>query len=63
MPLLKGSSDSVVGSNIQELKKSGRPERQAIAIALNTAGKASKVKGHPNRAKNLGMFHHAKKAK
>ena len=42
MPLLKGSSKSVIGSNISELRHSGYPEKQAIAIAFSKAGKAKK---------------------
>ena len=37
MPLKKGSSQKTVGSNISELIHSGRPQKQAIAIALKTA--------------------------
>lgn len=63
MPLIKGSSDDIVSSNISELRKSGRPEAQAVAIALHTAGKGrDKKKGHPERHKNLGKFLHSKKA-
>lgn len=40
MPLRKGSSDKVVGKNIGELERSGRPRAQSIAIAERQAGKA-----------------------
>jgi hypothetical protein len=37
MPLLKGKSKTTIGSNISELVHSGRPQEQAVAIALKTA--------------------------
>jgi hypothetical protein len=44
MPLLKGKSNSIVSSNVSELRKSGRSEAQAVAIALKNAGRADKAK-------------------
>lgn len=41
MPLAKGSSDSVVQSNIAELIKSGHPRDQAIAISMKEAGRSN----------------------
>lgn len=38
MPLLEGSSREVVSHNIRELVHSGRPQKQAVAIALKKAG-------------------------
>jgi len=35
MPLAKGSSQKVVSSNIKELMGMGRPQKQAVAIALS----------------------------
>ena len=37
MPLLKGKKN--IGKNIKELQSSGRPHKQAVAIALDVARK------------------------
>ena len=39
MPLKKGSSDEVVSQNIAKLVAEGYPRRQAVAIAMEQAGK------------------------
>ncbi|WP_185760756.1 hypothetical protein [Atlantibacter subterraneus] len=44
MPLKKGRSKKVIGENIAELERSGRKPSQAIAIAMDKAGK-KKPKG------------------
>lgn len=49
MPLKKGSSHEVMSSNIKELMKSGRPRKQAVAIAMKTADKAKKKPGIQKR--------------
>jgi hypothetical protein len=46
MPLIKGSSKKAISANIGELVGSGRPQKQAVAIALDTARKA-KAGGGP----------------
>ena len=40
MPLAKGSSKKVIGKNIEKEIKAGKPKKQAVAIALNTARRA-----------------------
>lgn len=49
MPLKPGKKN--IGKNIQELERSGRPHRQAVAIALDTAPRSGAHIPPPHRAK------------
>ncbi len=50
MPLTKGNSRETVSSNIKTEIAAGRPQKQAVAIALSNADrykKKMKIKGKP----------------
>lgn len=46
MPLKSGKSNKVVSANIRAELAAGKPKKQAIAIALNKAGKSKKERKH-----------------
>ncbi len=40
MPLKKGKGKEIIAANIKTEMKAGKPQKQAVAIAMKTAGKS-----------------------
>jgi hypothetical protein len=47
MPLKKGKSRKTVSANLSKLVREGRPQKQAVAIAMSEAGMGREEK-HPH---------------
>ena len=55
MPLKKGTSNKVISANIEKEMAAGRPQKQAVAIAMAAAGRTKPTKvasKKPRKASN-----------
>jgi hypothetical protein len=57
MPLKRGSSDETVSENIGKLRREGRPQEQAVAIALREARRERKGYSKGGMAQVSGTKH------
>lgn len=57
MPLMSGSSNKVIGRNIEIERSAGKPQKQAVAIAMSKAGKGNmkKMKKVSKSVKQAGL--------
>lgn len=52
MPLIKSGSKKAVGANIEREMRAGKPQKQAIAIALNTQRRFGGMGAKPRKPRS-----------
>ena len=57
MPLSKGKSQKTISSNIAEMVRSGHPQKQAVAAALETARRSRAEGGEVDAKIHVGPIH------
>jgi hypothetical protein len=62
MPLIKSGSRKAIGANIRAEKAAGKPQKQALAIALSVADKAKGGHMAKKKEKEIGIPKNAPKA-
>ncbi len=55
MPMKQGYGKKSISENISREMKSGKPQKQAVAMAMNTARKAAMKAGKPAKAPKKPM--------
>lgn len=56
MPLKSGKSKAVIAANIKTEMKAGKPQAQAVAIALKSAGKSKPSMAAPKAAPKAALM-------
>lgn len=63
MPLIKSKSKKAVGENIKREEEAGKPQKQAVAIALSVQRRAGGGKKRPATGTSDGYMNRSKTKK